>query len=247
MIKNIEDLKNIQVVCRNDKDIEKYFKILKELGFEVVLYNGYKVFYYSTFLEKFSNRMEVDCYLETYFFNKKLIKTLQKFIKEKEEKGQVKEEEKVKDFEVAEDGRITKVNDYNSDKTIFIFPCDFNKGTMFCAYSQDYIDNFINCGLAFATKEARDRAEFKMKIETQLKNIAERLNAGRNIDWKNALPHKYFIYYIQNKENQSEEKILLGYDFKFKRQGAIYCLDENFLDVAKKEIGELNLIKYFKE
>ena len=30
-------------------------------------------------------------------------------------------------------------------------------------------------------------------------------------------------------------------------QGGIYCLDKNFLDVAKQEIGEENLIKYFED
>ena len=46
------------------------------------------------------------------FYNKELVKTLQKFIKEKEK------QEKVKDFKVAEDGRIIKINNYSSEQTI---------------------------------------------------------------------------------------------------------------------------------
>ena len=81
-----------------------------------------------------------------------------------------------------------------------------------------------------------------MKIETKLKNIAERLNNGRKIDWKNVEQKKFFIYY-----NCDDE--ILDYDFRltFKFQGTIYCLDENFLEVTKLEIGEKKLIKYFKE
>lgn len=86
---------------------------------------------------------------------------------------------------------------------------------------------------------------FKAKIETKLKNIAERLNAGRKIDWEDENQSKFIILY------NCKSKILGLLDlysvYRWKYQGGIYCLDENFLEVAKQEIGEENLIKYFKE
>ena len=83
---------------------------------------------------------------------------------------------------------------------------------------------------------------FKAKIETKLKNIAERLNAGRKIDWGDIDQKKFFIHYDYKDKR-------LGYELYFhcKLQGVIYCLDKKFLEVAKQEIGENNLIKYFTE
>lgn len=242
MIKNKNDLKNIQIVCRNQEQVKNCFKMLKELGFDVEDFTKYCDGWNIIYWEK--NQFIFSAVLNRYFiielYNKKFVKTLQKFINEKEE------EEKVKDFEVASDGRIIKVNNYKSEKEVFS-RSSMEGGDKIKVLHPDWLDHIVEQGLAYTTQEAKDRAMFKSKIETKLKNIAERLNAGRKIDWENALPYKYFIYYIQSKENQSEEKILLGYDFKFKRQGAIYCLDENFLEVAKQEIGEENLIKYFTE
>lgn len=244
MIKNINDLKKCQIICRNQKQVKDCLNYLRQLGFDTDCYDSenYLIILYDTSLDGFLTSYELEKkYIE--FYNKELVKTLQKFINEKEEK----KKKKVEDFEVAEDGRITKINNWDSDKYLyFIARWDYII-IGFTDIDRQDIKYYVNLGLAFISKEARDRAMFKLEIETKLKNIAERLNNGRKIDWENALPHKYFIYYIQSKENQSEEKILLGYDFKFKRQGAIYCLDEKFLEVAKKEIGEENLIKYFKE
>ena len=83
---------------------------------------------------------------------------------------------------------------------------------------------------------------FKAKIETKLKNIAERLNDGRKIDWDDQDQHKLHIFY-----NYDKKRLDYNINFYWRNQGAIYCLYNNFLDVAKQEIGEENLIKYFKE
>lgn len=83
---------------------------------------------------------------------------------------------------------------------------------------------------------------FKLEIKTKLENIAERLNAGRKIDWENKEQNKYEICY-----DYIRKKIECRTLCYCKDQGVIYCLDKNFLEVAKQEIGEENLIKYFKE
>ena len=238
MIKNIEELKNIQIVCKNQEQVKNCLNYLEQLGFDIddfsaYYYDGYNIIFWEERDERFiiSNKLKENLKIE--FYNKKFIKTLQKFIKEKREK-----KEKVKDFEALEDGRITKINNWKSEKIIYCFKadCPVNKA------NQDNTEEAIKYGLVFATAEARDKAMFKSKIETKLKNIAERLNAGRKIDWKDLNQDKFCIYY-----GYEEEKLCLFNVYRRKNQGAIYCLDKNFLEVAKQEIGEDNLIKYFKE
>lgn len=144
------------------------------------------------------------------------------------------------DFEIASDGRITKINNWMSKKQIFLLFIRLSSAIN--RFSQDCLIKYVNSGFVYATEEARDRASFKIEIETKLKNIAERLNNGRKIDWKNGLQEKIFIYY-----DYDDEELDCDFRLTFKVQGTIYCLDKNFLEVAKQEIGEDNLIKYFKE
>jgi hypothetical protein len=256
MIKNIEDLKNIQIVCRNQNQVKDCLNYLKQLGFVVEDFteycNGCNIIFWGDSSKKFiiSNMLKRNLPIE--FYNKELVKTLQKFIKQKEEKGQVKEEEKVKDFEVASDGRVIKINNKESEKQIFVvydeaynYDYEYYKenGMKIVDMAQNYLDFILQYGLAYETKKARDRALFKIEIETKLKNIAERLNAGRKIDWEDRDQAKFNIYY--DFDDDGGFYCCLRYSDKY--QGAIYCLDKNFLDVAKQEIGENDLIKYFKE
>ena len=72
----------------------------------------------------------------------------------------------------------------------------------------------------------------------------KRLNKGEKIDWENTSQEKYFIY-LDNEYNK------LGYADNIcgkwcQYQGTVYCLDQNFLDVAIQEIGEGRLIKYLR-
>lgn len=240
MIKNIEDLKKIQIVCRNQEQVKDCLDYLKQLGFDVEdftdYYDGCNIVFWGKYSEKFvfSDILSRNFIIE--FYNKELVKTLQKFIKQKEEKEKEKKE-KIEDIEVASDGRITKINNHNSQQKIYTI-----SGTETDLYHLSFFNKMIDLSLLYATKEARDRAMFKLEIETQLKNIAERLNKGQKIDWKNNNQLKYSIYYCY------DDKKLDWFVRRYRKdQGIIYCLDENFLNVAKKEIGEDNLIKYFKE
>ena len=129
-----------------------------------------------------------------------------------------------------------------SEKQIFLlFIIDKASGTI-NRFSQDCLIKYVNLGFVYATEQARDGAMFKLEIETKLKNLAERLNAGRKIDWEDKNQNKYEIYY-----DYIRKKIECRAFCYCKEQGVIYCLNKNFLEVAKKEIGEENLIKYFKE
>ena len=129
-----------------------------------------------------------------------------------------------------------------SEKQIFLlFIIDKSAGAI-NSFLQDCLIKYVNLGLVYATKEARDRTLFKIEIETKLKNIAERLNKGQKIDWEDRNQKKFFIHYDYN-----EKKLNYNLSYLLKSQGTIYCLDQNFLKVAIQEIGEDNLIKYFKE
>lgn len=229
-INNKEDLKQIQIVCKNKNDVKECINILEQIGLEQV--NNIKINDENLIVAiGINNNIKTSSTLiknyAVHFFNKKLIKMLNNI------------EENLEDFKIAEDGRIIKVNNWKSDKQIFI-PNYYENSIKL--YLQEFIKNNVNCGLIFATEEARDKAMFKLEIETKLKNIAERLNNGKKIDW----------------ENRKQEKCCLIYDMEFKqlicdtyytvkRQGQIYCISDKFLDEAKKEIGEENLIKYFTE
>ncbi len=244
MIKNIEDLKKIQIVCRNQNQVKDCLNYLKQLGFDVEDFTEYcdgcNIIFWGDSSKKFiiSNMLKINLPIE--FYNKELVKILQKFIKEKQEK---EKKEKVEDIEVAEDGRIIKINTKISKKEIFI-ACDWEykkEGVKIVDLTPLYLDFIVKYGMAYATAEARDRALFKIEIETKLKNIAERLNAGRKIDWKND-EDKFNISY-----NHNGKKLNFNFSSFYQDQGEICCLDKNFLNVAKQEIGEDKLIKYFKE
>lgn len=96
-----------------------------------------------------------------------------------------------------------------------------------------------NLGNYFKTEEEAEKAIEKIKIYTQLKDLAMRLNKGREIDWTNANQEKYYI------GCNFKNELAYGYIYKTRPIGGIYCLNSLFLDVAKQEIGEENLRKLF--
>lgn len=89
-------------------------------------------------------------------------------------------------------------------------------------------------------EEAKKEAE-NILVRRMLEDIAKRLNRGEKIDWNNYNQFKFSLYY-------NYERNILDYtmDCKYRKQGTVYCLDQNFLDVAVKEIGRERLIKYLK-
>ena len=98
-----------------------------------------------------------------------------------------------------------------------------------------------NLGNYFKTEEEAENVVEKIKIYTQLKDLALQLNRGKKIDWNNSDQSKWFIVlgFFDN---------TLRSNCSYMRQeiGQIYCLDGNFLEDAKQEIGEENLRKLFE-
>lgn len=117
---------------------------------------------------------------------------------------------------------------------------DFNNicDREFCNTELDNARKLI--GNCFRTQEDAEKALDCLKIRRQLKDIAERLNGGREIDWSNADDKYCLSFYFDEEITTTAQK-------NSKKQGAIYCLDENFKDVAIAEIGEERLKEYLKE
>lgn len=113
-----------------------------------------------------------------------------------------------------------------------------------CVSSQEDnrpVDNErYSIGNYFQTEEQAQKTVEKLKIYTQLKDLALRLNKGRRIDFLNPDQEKYSIYY-----SSSLEKLDTYTEFSNESVGGVYCLDSNFLEIAKQEIGEENLLKLF--
>lgn len=113
------------------------------------------------------------------------------------------------------------------------------------SYGEDF-ESFDNTnyeiGNYFQTKEQAEKALEKLKIYTQLKDLALRLNKGKRIDFSNPNQEKYIIYY-----DGSLETLGVYIELSNECVGGAYCLDPNFLDIAKQEIGEENLLKLFEE
>jgi hypothetical protein len=236
MIKNKEEFKNYNIVCTNEKEVKKTMDFLKNLDFKVEDKISTRKDYIFVYFDKQSYKFACDnwCKLNQdniSFYNfRKLAKNL---LKKKEK------EKKLEDFEVANDGRITKINNWKSGKKVFLV---FGYDNIVDGFKQSFLETYIKLGLIYATKETRDKAQFKLEIETKLKNIAERLNGKEKIDWESEKKTKYYIVYdfINN-------SLKCGVSYTWKEKSTIYCLTENFLIEAKKEIGKENLIKYFKD
>lgn len=104
----------------------------------------------------------------------------------------------------------------------------------------DNIDLFrFNTGKCFKTKQEAEEYKENLLTKQALKNLALELNNGVEICWNNG-QNKYCIAYYGSK-CLSIFQTLLQKDI-----GQVYCLDENFLDIAIDRIGEEKLIKLFK-
>lgn len=114
--------------------------------------------------------------------------------------------------------------------------------------STNYIySEFFNCDKkrcsiynCFKTKEEAEAEAEKILVRRMLEDIAKRLNKGQKIDWSDENQYKWYIIYNTTfgfaTYSVSENTT----------QGAVYCLDKSFLDVAIQEIGEERLKKYLR-
>ena len=95
----------------------------------------------------------------------------------------------------------------------------------------------LNC---FKTREEAQQEAEKILVRRQLEDIARRLNKGQKIDWNDNNQLKYCVGF-----DFPLDIISIGALYR-KLQGSVYCLSDEFKDVAIQEIGEERLKKYFK-
>ena len=93
-----------------------------------------------------------------------------------------------------------------------------------------------NC---FKNREEAEAEAEKILVRRMLEDIARRLNKGRKISWTSS-SRNYFIFFDNTSGKLTQDYNVLC------QQSTVYCLDENFLNVAKREIGEDKLIKYIR-
>lgn len=108
-------------------------------------------------------------------------------------------------------------------------------------FNNDVDEDNYEIGNCFKTKEEAEKVVRHLKTRAKLQRIADRLNKGQEIDWKDTEQPKYEISY--NCTHEIIDNISSPY---YKIQGAIYCLDRDFKNIAIKEIGKEELIAYLK-
>lgn len=101
-------------------------------------------------------------------------------------------------------------------------------------------NSLYSIGNCFKTREEAEKAVEKAKIYTQLKRLAEEIST-EPIDFENNQT-KYYISY-----SWETSELILNYSHNIQHQGIIYCTKSDFLKIARKHIGEENLLKLFKE
>lgn len=92
----------------------------------------------------------------------------------------------------------------------------------------------------FKTEEGVEEYQEVMNTYYDLMDLAEKLNKGRKIDWKNKEQPKFYIYFSFKMNELFQSSVYTTKDI-----GQIYCLDKNFIKKAIEKIGTDKLIKLF--
>ena len=108
-------------------------------------------------------------------------------------------------------------------------------------YTQSATDKHVKAFNCFKTREEAEQKAEKILVRRQLEDIAKRLNKDEDFNWLDTDQDKFHIYYAF-----STGDIKCGKHWRDKVAGVVYCLVENFKDIAIKEIGEERLLRYLK-
>lgn len=104
------------------------------------------------------------------------------------------------------------------------------------------LDDFrYNSGNYFGTEEQAKDFKENLLTKQALKDLALELNNGVEIDWDYYYQLKYYIFY-----NNGLKTLSIDFDRNHQCNSKIYCVNSNFLDIAKDRIGEEKLIKLIK-
>lgn len=99
----------------------------------------------------------------------------------------------------------------------------------------------FNTGNCFKTEQEAE--DFKENILTKqaLKDLALELNNGVEICWKNSQECKYYVF-----THSLDGGLHTTSTTNAQSMGEVYCLNKDFIDIAKDRIGEEKLIKLIK-
>lgn len=96
-------------------------------------------------------------------------------------------------------------------------------------------------GNYFETEHECEQYLKNLKTKQKLKDLALELNNGKEIDWTNIEQPKFFIGLGYNKELLEQ-----SHTYRICYAGQVHCLNRQFLNEAKKRIGEQELINLIK-
>lgn len=236
------NLENYNIICTNTGEVKKCLKMLRDLGFEtcnidlinknrrVVRNISFNGILYFTDTDSISDRLKN---INFYQFKK----AYKKFKKEN-----------LPDFEADVDGRIIKINNYDSEKEIYFYTpekLDLVNHAAINEFKLQGLDNCLEHGSLFASEESLLNHLFKMKIRTKIKNIAFELNNKKKLEKNDKIQFVYYIKCNYNLKDVYQSSTAICNDIN-EQEKTIYCSSYNFLDEVKKEISKEDLIKYFK-
>lgn len=241
-IQSKKDLENYNIICTNTGEVKKCLKMLRDLGFQtcnIDLINensravrdiGFNGILY------FADRDSISVLLKNINFYqfKKIYKKFKK--------------EEIPDFEADVDGRIIKINNYDSEKEIYYYTpekLDLVNHAAINEFKLQGLDNGLEHGSLFASEQSLLNHLFKMKIRTKIKNIAFELNNKKKLEKNDKIQFVYYIKCDYNLKDVYQSSTAICNDIN-EQEKTIYCSSYNFLDEVKKEISKEDLIKYFK-
>lgn len=103
-------------------------------------------------------------------------------------------------------------------------------------------DYCYTVGNYFKTREEAEEYRDNLITKQKLKDLALRLNKGVELNWADTSQFKHYIRLFRRTGDILEN----DYIVTCADVGQVYCLDKDFLNKAKQEIGEDKLIKLIK-
>ena len=225
---------NTIIKCNNLNEVKDCFNSLHELGFKTDFQDD-KDFNFIAWSvsDVFCNFETVEVTKDINFIKYKLFLELYK--------KQIKKNKQL-DLVVDKNGEVLKINNFNSDKKLFIYDTLNKKIWNTCginSFDQEFWqENLIKLDY-YISEEALKKAVKRKEIENKLNLLAFELNGSRDIteeEWEDGSVSKYFLcfdYYNMN--------ILQYTNSSSKNQGTIFCISKNFLNKAIKLIGKKDL------
>lgn len=108
-------------------------------------------------------------------------------------------------------------------------------------WRQDAVDLYrFNTGNCFKTEQEVKEYKENLLTKQALKDLALELNNGVEIDWGNSRQPKHYLYIDYETNLLSTEYAVIS------QENIVYCLNNQFLTIAKDRIGEDKLIKLIK-